>query len=133
MRREHSVSTSSRAKESQPEPGRVVLDSGAPAMTGGFGRGAAIAGIFAFGLTGASVLTHAQNAATNGGGASFAFGLFGDLAYSPAEEPLLANVLADLDRTPLAFIVHVGDLGSPRAGSCTQELWARRLAEFQAS
>src|SRR5438552_812055 len=63
----------------------------------------------------------------------FTFGLIGDLAYSPAEEPLLANVLAELNRTPLAFVVHVGDLGSPRAGSCTDELWARRLAQFRAS
>ena len=63
----------------------------------------------------------------------FTFGLFGDLAYRPPEEPLLANVLADLDRAALAFVVHVGDLGSPRAGSCSDELWARRLAQFRAS
>ena len=49
----------------------------------------------------------------------FTFGLFGDLAYNAAQEPLLDNVLADLNRTPMAFVVHVGDLGSPRAGSCT--------------
>src|SRR5262249_2272436 len=63
----------------------------------------------------------------------FSFGVIGDLAYSPAEEPLLANVLDALNRTPLAFVVHVGDLGSPRAGACTDELWARRLAQFRAS
>ena len=61
------------------------------------------------------------------------FGLFGDLAYSASEEPLLDNVLAELNRAPLAFVVHVGDLGSPRAGSCTDALWARRLAQFSAS
>jgi len=63
----------------------------------------------------------------------FSFGVIGDLAYSPAEEPLLANVLDVLNRTPLAFVVHVGDLGSPRNGACTDELWARRLAQFRAS
>jgi hypothetical protein len=63
----------------------------------------------------------------------FTFGLIGDLGYSAAEEPLLDNVLAELNRTPLAFVVHVGDLGSPRAGSCTDELWVRRLAQFRAS
>ena len=47
----------------------------------------------------------------------FSFGVIGDLAYSPAEEPLLANVLEELNRTPLAFVVHVGDLGSPRNGA----------------
>jgi len=42
-------------------------------------------------------------------------------------------VLADLNRnTSLAFVVHVGDLSSPRFG-CTNELWARRLAQFRAS
>jgi hypothetical protein len=45
----------------------------------------------------------------------FSSGLFGDLAYAPAQEPLLDDVLADLNRPPLAFVVHVGDLGSPRA------------------
>src|SRR5437660_2285100 len=63
----------------------------------------------------------------------FTFGLIGDLAYSPAEEPRMANVLDELNRTPLAFVVHVGDLGSPRAGSCTDELWARRLGQFRGS
>src|SRR5262245_35556819 len=29
------------------------------------------------------------------------FGLIGDLAYTEAQEPLLDNVLADLNRTPL--------------------------------
>ena len=61
---------------------------------------------------------------------SFTFGLFGDLGYVPSEEPWLANVLADLNRDPaLSFTVHVGDLSSPRYG-CTDELQARRLAQF---
>ncbi len=63
----------------------------------------------------------------------FTFGLISDLGYAPAEEPLLENVFAELNRTPLAFVVHVGDLGSPSGGSCTDELWARRLAQFRAS
>ncbi|HLN86026.1 MAG TPA: hypothetical protein VK200_06175, partial [Candidatus Limnocylindrales bacterium] len=33
----------------------------------------------------------------------------------------------------MAFVVHLGDLGIPPRGSCTNELWARRLAQFQAS
>ena len=63
----------------------------------------------------------------------FSFGLFGDLAYVAADEPRLANVLADLDRAPLAFVVHVGDLGHPTTRSCTDALWERRLAQFRAS
>src|SRR5262245_12782955 len=60
------------------------------------------------------------------------FGLIGDLGYTAAQEPLLDHVLADLNRTPLAFVVHVGDLASARRG-CTDALLARRLEQFQAS
>jgi len=63
----------------------------------------------------------------------FSFGLIGDLGYTPAQQPLVDNVLADLNAARLAFVVHDGDLGSPRNGSCTNDLWARRLAQFQAS
>jgi hypothetical protein len=98
-------------------------------MTGCFRRFAFVVILFASGLAAATTLASAQEGANS----AFAFGLFGDLAYTAAEEPLLTNVLADIDRTPLAFVVHVGDLGSPRAGSCTQTLWLRRLAQFQAS
>ena len=61
------------------------------------------------------------------------FALIGDLGYFPREEPWVENVLADLNRnTSLAFVVHVGDLSSPRY-SCTDEFLARRLAQFRAS
>ena len=66
---------------------------------------------------------------------SFAFALIGDLGYRPEQEPWLENVLTDLKvaSSSLAFVVHVGDLGHPSFGSCTDGLWARRLAQFQAS
>ena len=64
---------------------------------------------------------------------TFAFALIGDLGYLPEQEPYLTNLLKELNQTPLAFVVHVGDLGSPRFGSCTNELWAHRLEQFQAS
>src|SRR5215471_10850078 len=60
------------------------------------------------------------------------FGLIGDLGYRPAEEPLLQNVLDDLNSNALAFVVHVGDLSSPPY-ACTDELVARRFAQFSAS
>jgi hypothetical protein len=103
------------------------------AMSASLRRLAAIAVMLGFCLFGTTLVARAQNAAAPDKAAAFAFGLFGDLGYSAAEEPLLANVLADLDRAALAFVVHIGDLGSPRAGSCTDELRARRLAQFQAS
>src|SRR5262249_9581074 len=64
---------------------------------------------------------------------TFVFALIGDLGYLPVQEPWLANLLTELNQTPLAFVVHVGDLGAPRFGSCTNEFWTRRLAQFQAS
>jgi hypothetical protein len=60
------------------------------------------------------------------------FGLIGDLGYRPSEEPALQNVLDDLNKNALAFVVHVGDLSSPTY-ACTNELRARRLAQFNAS
>jgi len=64
---------------------------------------------------------------------SFVFALIGDLGYRPEEEPWVENLLIELNQTPLAFVVHVGDLGAPRFGSCTNEFWARRLEQFQRS
>jgi hypothetical protein len=78
-------------------------------------------------------VANAPTPARSQSSAGFTFGLIGDLGYTLQEEPLLENVLADLRRdTSLAFVVHVGDLSSPRLG-CTNELWARRLAQFRAS
>jgi hypothetical protein len=72
-----------------------------------------------------------QTAAAQGQG--FTFALIGDLGYFPREEPGVENVLADLNKNDsLAFVVHVGDLSSPRFG-CTDEMQARRLAQFRAS
>ena len=82
-------------------------------------------------LANASVLGHppsAQGAADQ----MFQLAVIGDLAYEPAEEPLLANVLADLNRAPLDFVFHVGDL-SGDAYACRDEDHDRRLAQFQAS
>ena len=66
-------------------------------------------------------------------GADFSFALIGDLGYTPAQEPMVDNLMRELNTEPLAFVVHDGDLGSPPNGSCTNELWTRRLAQFQAS
>ena len=59
--------------------------------------------------------------------------VIGDTAYTPEREVQLDNLLADIDRHELSFVVHVGDLGSPRQGSCTDALLAKRLGQFSAS
>src|SRR5215471_11818224 len=59
-------------------------------------------------------------------------GLIGDLGYRASEEPLLQNVLEDLNRNELAFVVHVGDLSSPAYG-CTDDTVAHRFTQFNTS
>jgi hypothetical protein len=100
------------------------------AMTKCFVLSAAFLGV----LLGWCTTGHSQPLATpSPAPQSFAFALIGDLGYRPEHEPWLENVLTELNQTPLAFVVHVGDLGAPPFGSCTNEFWARRLAQFQAS
>jgi len=88
-------------------------------------------------LTAIIVCAILAGCATDGGRPTgtgvFTFGLFGDLAYRPEQEPLLENVLTDLSAASLEFVVHVGDLGAPPYGSCSNELWARRRTQFEAS
>jgi len=63
----------------------------------------------------------------------FTFALIGDLGYNDEEESQFEDLLADLGRDDsLAFVVHVGDLSSPKR-ACTNELLERRLAQFRAS
>jgi hypothetical protein len=92
-------------------------------------RGTSLVGLCILGLVSISEPARTQAASP----AEFTFGLFGDLGYSAAEEPLLDNVLSDLNHRHLAFLVHVGDLGRPRSGSCSDALWARRFVQFSAS
>jgi len=60
------------------------------------------------------------------------FALIGDLGYRPAEELPAQRVLDEINQASLAFVVHVGDLSSPRF-ACEDEFLAKRLAQFNAS
>ena len=93
--------------------------------------GAAVIALALAFLVIASTPARSQAPAASAPGITFA--LIGDLGYFPREEPWVDNVFADLNRdASLAFVVHVGDLSSPRY-SCTNEVLARRLAQFRAS
>jgi hypothetical protein len=60
------------------------------------------------------------------------FGLFGDMPYSHWERESLPDLMADMDREGLAFVVHVGDIKS--GGSvCSDEVFRDILGVFQAS
>ena len=75
----------------------------------------------------------ATTPASSSAPAGFTFAVIGDLGYTPEEQPMTDNLHAALNATPgLAFVVHVGDLSAPRF-SCTNEMLARRLAQFRAS
>jgi hypothetical protein len=64
---------------------------------------------------------------------AFEFAVIGDTGYALNQEPLVDNLLAEINGRLLEFVVHVGDFGGPSAGSCTDERRSVRLAQFQAS
>jgi len=61
----------------------------------------------------------------------FAFALIGDVPYDPLQTTnLFPNLIEDLNRAPLAFVVHDGDIKSG-ASPCTDEWFHRCHAQFQ--
>ena len=65
------------------------------------------------------------------GPGSFAFAVVGDIPYQAHEETLLSEMMGRIDAEPLAFVVHVGDFKG--GGPCTDDLYARRLAQLDGS
>ena len=63
---------------------------------------------------------------------AFSFAVMGDIPYRPSEEASYRAMLQRLDGEPVAFVIHVGDIISG-AGACTDAIYARRKAEFDAS
>ena len=59
----------------------------------------------------------------------FTFAAFGDTPYSAAEEARFPGLVAEMNREPLAFVVHVGDFKAAWA-ECTDELFLQRRAWF---
>lgn len=62
-------------------------------------------------------------------GASTVFGVLGDAPYTEGEVERLDGVIADMNAQPLAFVVHVGDIGSGRR-ACTDDWLAERKEQF---
>ena len=62
---------------------------------------------------------------------SFEFALIGDVPYTDeATTNAFPNMIAELNRARLAFVVHDGDIKSG-ATPCTDELFKQRLQQFQ--
>jgi hypothetical protein len=63
----------------------------------------------------------------------FVFGVMGDTPYSAAEEPRFVAMIARMDREPLAFSIHVGDIKAGSRSPCSDALYEKRRAQFDAS
>lgn len=61
--------------------------------------------------------------------ADYAFALMGDLPYSQAQANLLDGLIEQLNREPLAFVAHVGDITSGE-GPCGDEWLEARARQF---
>lgn len=59
-------------------------------------------------IIGFGTLSYAESSADK----PFEFALIGDLPYSPQQEVQFPNLMADINRSPLAFVVHDGDFKS---------------------
>lgn len=60
---------------------------------------------------------------------SFAFAVFGDGPYYFWERGRFDDLLADVERADVSWLLHVGDILD---GPCSDEAYARRLAQFNA-
>ncbi|MGZ5032874.1 MAG: metallophosphoesterase [Usitatibacter sp.] len=67
------------------------------------------------------------------GPGAFSFGVMGDTPYSDAEEDKYLAMMRQLDREPLDFIVHIGDFKAGGNSACTDALFDKRKAQFDAS
>ena len=63
-------------------------------------------------------------------GARFSFAVIGDVPYYSGEEWMFVDMLNDIDREDLAFVVHIGDFKSGNS-PCSDELFIQRLQQFQ--
>src|SRR5947209_3177555 len=63
----------------------------------------------------------------------FVFGVMGDTPYNDREEPRFVEMIRRMDAEPLAFAIHVGDIKAGSGARCSDALYARRLAQFNAS
>src|SRR6185503_10324532 len=61
--------------------------------------------------------------------AGFTFAAFGDLPYNAEEEKRFVGLIAELNREPLAFVVHIGDIKAA-VQPCSDELFLQRKEWF---
>ena len=64
--------------------------------------------------------------------AQFVFAALGDTPYTRDEEPQFISMIAEMNRQPLAFVLHVGDFKDARS-ECSDALYLQRREWFQLS
>ena len=64
--------------------------------------------------------------------AQFAFAALGDTPYTRDEEPQFISMIAEMNRQPLALVLHVGDFKDARS-ECSDALYLQRREWFQLS
>lgn len=74
----------------------------------------------------------ASNSAADTSG-KFEIALIGDQHYDAKSVAQFPNIMADMNRANLAFVVHVGDNGTPSYDSCKLETHGIRRGEFNQS
>ena len=65
-------------------------------------------------------------------GADFSFAALGDAPYTAEDEPRFVAMIAEINREPLAFVVHVGDFKAAIA-PCSDGLYLQRRQWFDLS
>ena len=71
-------------------------------------------------------------AAVAGAQVPFSFGVFGDTPYFPIETPVVAQMLRDMDRAGMAFVVNIGDI-KRSTEPCSNALFRERFELLDAS
>ncbi len=78
-------------------------------------------------LTAFSLLAGCAAAVPEGGPL---FGLLGDVPYSEGEVERLERLIDDINAQPVAFVVHLGDIGASRSQACHDEWVQARKLQF---
>ena len=85
----------------------------------------ALVGVAAAGVASAGDGKHAE-----GKGEKFTIGLFGDMPYNASGRAEYPNLLADINRSHVAFSIFDGDLKAGGDGPCSDSLYTTSLANF---
>src|SRR5262249_49489319 len=73
---------------------------------------------------------NAQGDEGNAGGSAYTIALFGDMPYNQLGRDQYPNLLADINRSHVAFSVFDGDLKAGGDGGCVDSIYTNALHDF---